>query len=374
MKVLIRTDSSRLIGSGHVVRCLTLAGYLGEYDFEVEFVCRDLPGNLIDLIETRGYRVHRLAAPVGYPENRQAGKESYTNWLGVSEALDATETERVVATVGGEIEWLLVDHYGLARGWQNALRGKVKRIAMIDDLANREHDCDLLIDQNFYLDLQTRYDSLLPKSCRKLLGPEFAILRPEFIEARPGISCTTGKIERILVFFGGYDSTGETVKLLEGLQGRSHPAIEIVIGKGNDQRDMIERLSNKMDGVTCHTEVDRMSELMLAADFAFGGGGTTTWERCFLGLPTATVTVADNQRVMLQDMAQQGALIHLGNADKVTPERYADCLQQMLSSPDKVRSISDVALGIMGDRLLKERCPAAATMAEISHFENTVAR
>ena len=86
MKVCIRADASAEIGTGHVMRCLTLAMELRSRGDEVIFVCRELPGNLCDFLEEKGFNVARLPAAVSQfsPE----GAPLHARWLGVSCARD----------------------------------------------------------------------------------------------------------------------------------------------------------------------------------------------------------------------------------------------------------------------------------------------
>ena len=369
MKVLIRTDASNLIGSGHVIRCLTLGHYLQESGCDVAYACRELPGHLCDLIESHGFAVYRMEPPQEYQHSRQGSVDDYSAWLGVSAEQDAQETRAILARLGEQVDWIVLDHYSLDRSWEERLRSLCGYVAVIDDLANRPHDCDLVIDQNFYLDSLTRYNSLVSEGCRKLLGPQYAILRPEFIRARRRLTERDGKVSEILAFFGGFDSTGETVKFLQAVHqaSRDEYTVNLVVGNSNARRDEIEQMASGMSNVKCMTNVTSMSEFMLTADFAFGAGGTTTWERCFLGLPTGTVEVADNQGKMLRDMASVGAVVHLGRAETVTAESYEQVLREVRGDPDRVMSISRTCLEIMGDNLLEQNCPMAYAMSQISN-------
>jgi UDP-2,4-diacetamido-2,4,6-trideoxy-beta-L-altropyranose hydrolase len=365
MKVVVRTDSSRLIGTGHMMRCLTLADYLGEYGAEVSFICREWSGDVIGVAESRGYRVHRLPAVEGFDLNR-ADPDDYAAWLGVYPQEDAEQTAAALESEAGLIDWLVLDHYGLDRAWQKPLRPQVGRIMVIDDLANRPHECDLLLDQNFYLDLENRYDGLVPQRCQKLLGPQYAVLRPEFYAAREELKSREGEISRVLVFYGGCDATGETLKTLAALDKLKAPEVEfdIIAGPANPRNEEIARRCARLPGVRFHERVKNMAEAMLRADLALGGGGTTTWERCFLGLPTITVEVADNQRIMLEALASKGAVWHLGRHDRVTPSHLLGALKRALENPRAIRDVGRAARSIMGPFDAGRRCAVAALMVE----------
>ncbi len=178
MKIAIRVDSSVLIGSGHLMRCLTLAGQLREQGGEVHFICRNLEGNLSHLITDRGYYLHLL--PRAEKDDSLTG---YAAWLTVPQLRDAEETVAVMRELE-PVGRLVIDSYALDATWESVLRPYAEEMFVIDDLANRNHDCDILLDQNFYRNKEHRYDGLVPANCKMFLGPEHALLRPEFYKAR----------------------------------------------------------------------------------------------------------------------------------------------------------------------------------------------
>jgi UDP-2,4-diacetamido-2,4,6-trideoxy-beta-L-altropyranose hydrolase len=363
MRVVIRADASRLTGTGHIMRCLTFANYLSDGGAQVDFVCRDLPGNLTDTIKTRGYSVQLLPAP-NTEYTAGSNPDDYAAWLGVPAQQDADETIAALAHLDERIDWMIVDHYGLGIEWETQVGRHVGNMMVIDDLANRQHECNVLLDQNFYLDLKTRYDSLIPEACERLLGPGYAILRPEFFEAKQAATERTGAVRRVLVFYGGCDATGETIKTVRAIGDRTSTGIQIdvVAGAANERWEEIQGFCADRPEINLHARVDEMARMMSRADFAFGGGGTTTWERCFLGLPTATIEVADNQRVMLNDMATNGAIWHLGRHTDVTESMLAECLDRAVNRPGEVAALGRKTELIMAGKLNHERCPAAGIL------------
>lgn len=315
------------------MRCLTLADALKAADVKVSFICRELPGNLKDYIAQKGYQVSSL---------------SFTEDI-TSEA-DAELTLAILKKIPGSISWLIADHYGIDAKWESILRNHVKKIMVIDDLANRHHECDLILDQNYYPDMEQRYSNLLPTSCQKLLGPGYALLRIEFIQARKKLSQKDGNVHRILISFGGSDITNETEKTLLALQMLARPNVhlDVVVGKANPHKHTIKRICSESPNVTFHHQISNIAELMLQADLAIGGGGTSTWERCFLGLPTLTMITADNQIETTEALAKVGVIWNLGLATMVTPESLLKVLQKIMGEPHVVREKSLAALKIMG--------------------------
>ena len=263
MNIVFRTDASLQIGTGHVMRCLTLADELRQRGAVVSFVCREHPGNLIGLIEGKGYSVKRLPQPTS--EYFVTSEDvAHAAWLGVPWQQDATETLAALGKM--QPEWLIVDHYALDCRWESILRPNVGRIMVIDDLADRSHDCDLLLDQNLYQNMATRYDELVPATCAKLLGPKYALLRPEFAQARNNLRQRDGRVRRILVFFGGVDPTNETEKAIHALVSIADRqfAVDVVVGGGNPHKQQIENLCAEHEGFHYHCQVDNMAELMAA--------------------------------------------------------------------------------------------------------------
>lgn len=331
MRVFVRCDASTAIGSGHVIRCLTLADGLALRGASVSFVCRQQPGDLCTLIEQRGYRVHRLKGdPSGWED-------------------DAEKTGKLLAG-DAEVSWLIVDHYGLDARFEARLRRFDVKILVIDDLADRPHDCDLLLDQNLYHDLGCRYRGLIPEACRTLLGPHYALLRPEFLAARRQLRARRGDLQRLLISFGGGDAANETAKALAAVEllNTDRLFLDVVVGLSNPHALSLQAVCAARPGCTFHTQVDTMAELMSRADLALGSGGTTTWERCYLGLPSLTVVVAPNQRLLTEAVAAAGATGNLGWHADLSPRTLADRIAELQEAPEKLAQMSTRGFSLMG--------------------------
>jgi UDP-2,4-diacetamido-2,4,6-trideoxy-beta-L-altropyranose hydrolase len=331
MKILVRTDASVEIGSGHLMRCLTLADQLRCEGAEVAFICRDLHGGMFDLLSARGYRFAKL--PLAEVEK-------------VTQQYDASETNKAAVQLFPDgVDWLVVDHYQLDAGWERVLRPCARKLMVIDDLANRPHDCDLLLDQNYYKDMERRYESLVPKGCITLLGPKYVLLRPEFATARQRLRVRDGTVRHILIFFGGSDSTNQTRKALDAVKLIARPeiSVDVVVGAGNPYRNEIQSLCNEMASTQFHCQVSNMAELIGAADIAVGAGGATTWERCSLALPTLTIVFAENQLQTTLDLEQMGATKFLGWADEITATDLARAIERFIESPAQLNRLSERA-------------------------------
>lgn len=327
MRVLFRADASVEIGSGHVTRCTTLARALAAAGHQAEFICRDVPGNLIDWIEVQGFGVLRLAQSAATVEDE-----------------DATRCRGAIG--GAHYDWLVVDHFGLGATWERTAAPVADRILVLDDLG-RAHDCDLLLDQNLENPAHALYSDRVGRRCILLLGPEFALVRPEFAKLRArSINRVRESVDRLLVFMSGSDPTNETSKVLAGFSeaGRGAPMIDVVIGAGNPHRDEVEAMCGRLASATLHVQTPRMAELVAAADCAIGSGGSASWERCVLGLPALVTILADNQADVATAVGEAGAHRVLGWHHQLSASDYAAALDEL--DGDALRQMSARAAAI----------------------------
>ncbi|WP_020163063.1 UDP-2,4-diacetamido-2,4,6-trideoxy-beta-L-altropyranose hydrolase [Methyloversatilis discipulorum] len=330
MRVAIRTDASPQIGTGHLARCQTLADALALRGAQVRFVCRHLTEGAAGRLQAAGHAVTRIdgaGEPDGLP---------HAGWLGGAQAEDAARTRAALA--GFAADWLIVDHYALDVRWERVLRERVRRIMVIDDLADRDHECDLLLDQNLYADTAVRYAQRVPAAARRLLGPRYALLRPEFTSVRG--RRRDGGVRRVLVFFGGVDAanqTGRVIALLPRVLS-AQVAVDVVIGAAHPHRADIEAACAQA-GYCCHVQTARMAELMAAADLAIGAGGTAVWERACAGLPALVWPVADNQHEQVATAADAGVLhapLQVGHDDEALLRQIV----ALCESPHLLRALS----------------------------------
>ena len=333
------------------MRCLTLAECLRDEDHTVLFVCRDLPGTLSAMVEEKGFVLKRLPAAEHPTTPVTTGR--YDSWLAVDPARDVAETIEAIGEEGAD--WLVVDHYGIDARWEKKIRPHVSHILVIDDLANRTHDCDLLTEQNYRAEASARYAGLTPHHCRHLIGPDYALLQPSFARLRSQAQPRTD-IDNILVFYGGIDATNETDRALGVLESIRdfNGVIDVVVGSANTRRKQIERRCEEMETVRFHCQTKTMAELMLRADLALGAGGVTSWERCCLGLPTIVTAVAENQIDIARTVADMKAGWYAGTAAEVTGERLWTLVQRAMSEPELLAEASQAALKL-GDGCGTER-------------------
>lgn len=311
------------------MRCLTLADELARRGAQISLIMRALPGHLGELVRSRGH--HSVLLPAPTPDAvAPLGPPLHARWLAVPTAQDADET--LAALDGSGLDWLIVDHYALDANWQRRLRRAASKILVIDDLADRPHDCDMLLDTT--LDGADRYRELVSAQCQRLLGPRFALLRPQFAAARS--SQRDGSVGRVHVFYGGSDPNNLTELTVQAIaQVAPSLAVDVVLGQNvpPQQRERLGRSAAQLSQVATHTDVSDMAGLMARADLAFGAAGVTTWERACLGLPSLVVTVAENQRQVAAAAEQRGIVRWLGDAQEITVEGLAQALHAALAAP-----------------------------------------
>ncbi|ATD28519.1 N-Acetylneuraminate cytidylyltransferase [Vibrio cholerae] len=311
MRVAFRADASVQIGTGHVMRCLTLADELTRQGHECRFVCRAHAGHLGDLITNKGYGLTLLpASSHNEPLANTQNSDDYARWLGVPWQEDASQTLECITQ--WKPDWLVVDHYALDAEWEYALAHVVGRIMVIDDLANRAHECSLLLDQNLGR-VASDYDDLLPDNCKRLIGPDYALLRPEFAKLREQ-SLNRRKqpeLKRILISLGGVDRTNVTGQVLDALSESTLPVsteLDIIMGSSAPYLDEVRQQAAQLPfKATVSVGVTDMAERMCLADLSIGAAGSTSWERCCLGLPAITVVLAENQRLIGKALSENGA-------------------------------------------------------------------
>ena len=310
MKIMFRADASLTMGSGHIMRCLTLADRLKQQGHDISFICRAHDGHLADLIGQKGFAVQLLAKSETADFIKQ---HAHSEWLGASESDDFAECQPMLQAL--KPDWLIIDHYAIGKNWEQQAKRLLPnlKILAIDDLADRTHDCEILLDQNFGRKNED-YQPLVPSHCQRLLGTRYTLLRDEFASWR-AMSLNRRKSvqppNNILVNLGGVDNDNVTLKILQSLntfvqQSAQAFNVTVVMGKTAPHIESVQRFA-KHASFACAVlvNVTNMAELMANADLAIGAAGSTTWERCCLGLPMVLIVLADNQQVIAKALADK---------------------------------------------------------------------
>ncbi|MBA6420462.1 UDP-2,4-diacetamido-2,4,6-trideoxy-beta-L-altropyranose hydrolase [Pseudomonas neustonica] len=357
-QVVFRADASLDMGTGHVMRCLTLANALREKGYECHFICREHKGNLIDFILGQGFHAHPLVCSPTTASNgwEHEGEElAHAAWLGASQRDDAGACQKVLEKI--KPQWLVVDHYALDCQWEQALKPYYERLMVIDDLADRSHQCELLLDQNLGR-MEKDYNGLVSEKCNRLIGPNYALLRPEFVELRERSleRRHNSKISRILITLGGVDLNNVTAQVLEALGHSQLPLeteLDIVMGASAPSLLAVRRQAKELPfKATVSVNVRDMAERMCLADLCIGAAGSTSWERCCLGLPAIQFVLADNQKMVNQSLIEKGAAIALDtrNVQASDDKVLEDVLTQIWSNISRMINSSAAIVDGLGSK------------------------
>ncbi len=362
--IVIRVDSSSRIGVGHVMRCLTLANQLKSEEHRIVFLCKQQQGDVNNIIKESGFEVELLSKPafdISYEQNESL-------WLGCHFKDDAKECQQKISLLKLKpVDLLIIDHYSLDHKWQNLLMPYCKKIMVIDDLANRKHVCDILLDQTFGRS-QSDYGGLTPQYCMKLVGNEYILLRDEFkilrkkSQKRRKLYITeynkkhsNGPVPaNIIITMGGSDPENLSQKALLAIEKLTQQTrkitTKVVISSQSKHLGTLALFCQNNTWASLIIDSKSMAELMLTADIAIGACGGTAWERCALGLPCLTTVNAENQQVIANNLANKGAIINLGWHQNITIDSISFALKNLQNDIDKyakmVNACFDVCDGV----------------------------
>jgi UDP-2,4-diacetamido-2,4,6-trideoxy-beta-L-altropyranose hydrolase len=257
---------------------------------------------------------------------------AHSSWLGIDFNSDAAQT--INCLEGFRPDWLIIDHYAIDQHWESLLRPYCERILVIDDLADRIHDCDLLLDQNLVDNQDHRYDGLAPTHATRLLGPRYALLQSQYAELHHQTAQRLGPVRRIFLYFGGADHLNLTGRCIESFLAleRSDLKLDVVVNSVSRHLPTLRQQIASHSNIFLHEDLPSLAGLMIRADLGIGAAGTTTWERLCLGLPSLVVTLAENQNLIADSLNRRGLIRWIGYQDDVTVERLAHVLNEAISS------------------------------------------
>jgi UDP-2,4-diacetamido-2,4,6-trideoxy-beta-L-altropyranose hydrolase len=357
LRIAIRVDASRAMSLGHLTRCLTLADALRVRGAEIVFLCAPSIEDWRDMIADRGHALRVLELAAREVKDDERGAPAHADWLPWGWRSDAEATLAALVEMH-PVEQLVVDHYALDERWEQAVRAGAPRIIAVDDLADRRHDCDLLLDHNAQDLTRDRYADLVPPAARRLIGPRYALLRPQFAAAR-GEHSRDGGVGRALVFMSATDAKGATLLALDALaRGRlASIPVDIVIGRACQHLMAIEARAAERGQTTVHVDTTDMAVLCSGADLAIGAGGVAALERCCLGLPTITLSIAANQEAGLAALDAAGAVRHLGAFEAWSGPALAREIESLIGDRLAMSSLAKNAEAIV-DGVGADRCAA----------------
>jgi len=311
--IIFRVDANRRLGMGHLMRCLALAQFFKEQGHACHFYSHDLGGQLVDLIQKRGHGFTRLKELHEVPE--------------------------------ADAPWLVVDHYHLDEPWETEANRRFPHLLVIDDLANRPHQCQLLVDQNYFEEFEKRYDPWIPPETQRFLGPRYAIIHPRYLALTGRRERGSAKADHFFASFGGADANGQTEKAIRALKRLELPSLEftVMVGGLNERRErVLEEVGGDPRFVIPSPTYD-LSEIFERVDMALIAGGSTTWELCYLGIPVLSMSCADNQKKFSEDFSTTGAIDYLGWWEDVSEDLLHERLLHLLETPSHREELSIAA-------------------------------
>ena len=303
MRIGFRVDSARHIGSGHLQRCLTLARYLRGLGHECIFYSRSFELSYYDIVKKNNFILNIISdSEIGH-----FGDE--IEWLGVDLQQDFNDFQPYLEVDALDI--CVVDHYSIDECWESQTKKYVSRLMVIDDLANRNHDCDLLLDQNYFPDFENRYNGLVSVNTLKLLGPTYCLLRDEFSELRDTNYQLVTEKPLISINFGGVGVFSFLEKVVSTIN--KFPAYKFILitGKLNeDEYSSLEKI--KESHVDLIQSTNEMAKIFKESQFVIGACGSTVWERFCLGVNAGLVAVAENQKPLIDFLSKNELIDNLG--------------------------------------------------------------
>tara|TARA_Y100001968_G_scaffold329947_1_gene380489 strand:+ start:393 stop:2018 length:1626 start_codon:yes stop_codon:yes gene_type:complete len=373
--ILIRCDASFDIGTGHVVRCRTIARALKTRGAQVRFICREQDGDWIKRLSEEFIVIRLPRINSRYNHNDFSGRVLYSQWLGVSEFQDANDCIREIKKNSElHINWLLVDHYGIGQEWHSLIRKNIYtqdnklRIVVLDDLADRTLEADLLIDSSKIDFLnQFYYKNLTNKSCNQLIGPYYAPLDSNYSRMHKLIK-PRYELNRIVIFFGGIDKdnlTSLSINKIRNEHRLNNLHLDVVISQEAPNYGRVKELLSRKQNVTLHSDLNSLASLYSGADLAIGAAGTTSLERACVGLPSIIIPIADNQLFLARSLEKEGCGVLINCKIKESiGDLILETLMNFYENPDLLKLHSELSIQI-GDGKGLERIVASIIGPEL---------
>ncbi|HEV8322562.1 MAG TPA: UDP-2,4-diacetamido-2,4,6-trideoxy-beta-L-altropyranose hydrolase [Myxococcota bacterium] len=333
LPVLLRADASARIGTGHLMRCLTLATALRRAGAAPRLLVRpDLPA-LLQRARASGFEIVEVTEA---PDPGAAPAPP---------GATAAPLERMVADAlndAGAKACVVVDGYQFDQAYRAAVRARGATSLVIDDLRPQDVIADVFLDQNFGAGGVAYGNS---GGAAMLLGVEFAVLRDEFREAAAvPARRTPARARRLLVSMGGSDPDGMTGRVLDACARLDDPdlQVDVLCGAANAHVAALRaRAGSERFALRVLVDPPGVAALMREADLAIAAGGTTSWEMMCVGLPSVKVVLADNQRPVVRALAAAGLCADAGDAGALTPARLAAAIDALAADAEQRRYMAD---------------------------------
>ncbi len=341
--IIFRTDSSYELGSGHLIRCRTLARALKKRGAKVIFISKKIKGNLIKTIE-KEFKTYTIEPNSEFKLDSKE-KNFYSKTLCSNQFEDFSKTLEIInIKLRTNIDWIIIDHYAIDEQWTKCIKKsksrylKESKIFIIDDLINRHFDADIILNQNFYGEYKNDlYNNLVPKGCRQFIGPKFALIGNEYKDLRKNF-ISRKKISRVLIFFGGVDRKNHTVNIIKQIIDINLPEIifDVVIGEQNKNYEEIKTLIKKFKNFRLYVQINSLANLIFKSDLYIGSAGTTNWERACLGLPSIVKSISNDQNNIIKNLERAGL------TEKFNLQNFKSIFKKYLSNDNLLETKSNL--------------------------------
>ena len=327
MEILFRVDSSHKIGGGHLTRCINLANFFKKKSIDSFFICQDLEGLDVDLLENSDHKFKVI---------------EYTKDF----EIDALNTIETIKNYDLSPWALFVDHYEIDYKWETKLKKYSKKIVIIDDLANKKHDCNFLINQ-IYKTKKSSYNNLVPNKCNLLLGSKYLILKSGFLEAREKVKekVFNAEISDIHIFFSSSDELGLTIKYCKLLLN-NFKRINLHVSVGNQFKfiDNLESLKKETKRISWVQNNPNIENQLAKCQIAIGTPGMTTWERACLGIPSIQIGITDYHEEIMKRLSSFGICNWVGHVDNLKDERFISICNNFFKDKKALKKMSKICM------------------------------
>lgn len=326
MSIVFRVDSTKEIGSGHLYRCLILANSLTESGFNCIFIINKRNDKISELIKFNRHQLKYLSIKDKLPISEKIN--SHKQWLKHSWKEDAEATINILEK--NFVSLVVVDHYSLDYRWERKIKKHTRKIMVIDDLDNRKHECDILLDHNYRSENNAYKKNIINNLCLKLLGLKYLIINKEYVNYKKKV--TRENIKKILIFFGGSDSeklteliVGKLIKL-----DKNKYNVSIVIGINNDRKKSIEKLIKNLNNFKCYESQMNLASMLEKNDLVIGALGMNLWERLCIGTPSVVISKGIDQKIFGKKLASKKCIHLIGHYNEVSEKKIELRLKKFL--------------------------------------------
>lgn len=317
--VIFRIELTISSGGGHYTRCITLAKSLQLLSFDILFIISSDLSHVQKNTEALGFKCITInPSPV---------------------LDDASLTSRILMSYSGRAIALIIDHYDIDFEWISSVRPYCTKVVVIDDLANRKLDCDLLVNQVHNSDISD-YRLIVPQDCQLLLGSNYTLLRPEFLANRMILLSKKPptRVQKIHLLFGAGDPMSLCAIYACNILD-TFADVELVINSSqhSSQLELLNSISNASGRVHHIVDSTDIAADMSQCQFAVGTPGMSTWERACLGIPSIQIGSSLNQVEIMRELDRSKICHWFGMAKDVRMDCFLKKLKVLLGD-DQWRS------------------------------------